>query len=174
MKLNPEYALFDGNMFVQMRGLLSDVSAPSGMDMLDLSIGEPQISSGSLLTDSVAAHNRDWQFYPKVPGTPAFTDAVCGYIGRRWPAAARLAKLRAQILPVPVTREPLALLGGLVRNTTPDAVVLVTNPFYHAWRAGALASGAEITFIDSHQSNDFIPDLAVAIHLFFFRRPPFS
>ncbi len=151
--------MFDANMFIQLREALRGITAPSGVEVLDLSIGEPQLSVGSLLTDSVAAHNCSWQFYPKVSGTPAFIDAVCGYIGRRWPVAAGLAKLRTQILPVPGTREPLALLGGLVRNTKPDAVALVTNPFYHAWRAGALASGAKIAFIDSHQSNNFIPDL---------------
>ena len=160
MKLNPEFRTFDANMFIQLREALEGISVPAGMEMLDLSIGEPQLSGGSLLTDSVAAHNGNWQFYPKVPGTPAFVDAVCGYIVRRWPGAAAFAKLHTQILPVPGTREPLALLGGLVRNTKPNSVALVTNPFYHAWRAGALASGAEITFIDSHQSNNFIPNLS--------------
>ncbi len=160
MKINPEYRIFDANMFIQLREALEGVSVPAGIEMLDLSIGEPQVSGGPLLTDSVAAHNGNWQFYPKVSGTSAFIDAVCGYIKRRWPCAAALAELRPQILPVPGTREPLAMLGGLVRNTKPDAVALVTNPFYHAWRAGALASGAEITFIDSHQSNNFIPDLS--------------
>ncbi len=160
MKLNPEYRMFDANMFVQLRATLQDIAVPDGMEMLDLSIGEPQLSVGTLLTDSVAAHNSNWQFYPKVPGTPAFVDAVCSYIGRRWPAAAGLTNLQTQILPVPGTRQPLALLGGLVRNTKKDAVALVTNPFYHAWRAGALASGAEIIFMDSHQSNNFTPNLS--------------
>ena len=54
MKLNPEYTLFDGNMFVQMRGLLADVSAPASLDMLDLSIGEPQVTGGALLGLAVA------------------------------------------------------------------------------------------------------------------------
>ena len=80
MKLNPEYRMFDANMFLQLRATLEGIVAPTGMEMLDLSIGEPQISGGSLLTDSVAAHNGDWQFYPKVLGTPAFTDAVCGAV----------------------------------------------------------------------------------------------
>ena len=53
MKLNPEYALFDGNMFVQMRSLLADIDLPSGTDMLDMSIGEPQIAGGDLLTGSI-------------------------------------------------------------------------------------------------------------------------
>lgn len=159
MKTNPEFGVFDGNMFLQLRGVLDGIQPPAGLDVLDLSIGEPQLPGGSLLMDGVAAHNRDWQFYPKVNGTPGFIDAVCGYIGRRWPDAASFAELRGQILPVPGTREPLALLGGIMRNTKPNAAALVTNPFYHAWRAGALASGAEITFIDSHKENGFLPDL---------------
>ena len=68
MKLNPEYALFDGNMFVQMRGLLADIDLPAGIDMLDMSIGEPQITGGDLLTSSVINHNDAWQYYPKVLG----------------------------------------------------------------------------------------------------------
>ena len=64
MKLNPEYCMFDANMFMQLRVALEGISAPAGMEMLDLSIGEPQLSGGSLLTDSVAAHNGNWQFYP--------------------------------------------------------------------------------------------------------------
>jgi len=160
MKLNPEYSIFDGNMFMQLRDALAGIEAPSGMEVLDLSIGEPQIPGGALLTNSVATHNDKWQFYPKVAGVPAFIDAVCGYIGRRWPSASGFAALREQILPVPGTREPLAMLGGLVRNTKTDSVALVTNPFYHAWRAGALASGGEIVFIDSLKANDFLPDLS--------------
>ena len=63
MKLNPDYSLFDGNMFVQMRTLLADLVAPAGRAVLDMSIGEPQIAAGDLLTSSMAAHNDGWQFY---------------------------------------------------------------------------------------------------------------
>ena len=98
MKLNPEYALFDGNMFVQMRGLLADVSAPTGMDMLDLSIGEPQVTGGSLLENSVTRHNDAWQYYPKAAGHPVFTAAIDRYIARRWPSAGGLVDLDRQML----------------------------------------------------------------------------
>ncbi len=159
MQLNPEYSLFDDNMFVKLRAALADVTPPAGLEMFDMSIGEPQLPAGTLLTDSLARHNKDWQFYPKAAGHSHFTDAVCGYIQRRWPSAASLAQLRSQILPVPGTREPLAFLGGLVHGTKPDAAALVTNPFYHAWRAGGIASGADIIFMDALQKNDFLPDL---------------
>ena len=160
MKLNPEYALFDGNMFVQMRALLADAEPPAGRDILDMSIGEPQLAGGDLLTRSLAAHNDGWQFYPKATGHPRFTQAVEGYVARRWPTATGLVDLEKQMLPVPGTREPLGLLGGLVRGTKAQAQALVANPYYHAWRAGALASGAQIRYLNSHAETGFVPDLA--------------
>ena len=41
MKLNPAHAIFDGNMFVQLRGLLESVTPPANLHVLDMSIGEP-------------------------------------------------------------------------------------------------------------------------------------
>jgi N-succinyldiaminopimelate aminotransferase len=110
------------------------------------------------LLDSVAKHNSAWQFYPKATGNARFIGAVQNYIDRRWPVASQLAD-DAQIIPVPGTREPLHLLGHLVAGTKPNAVALVTNPFYHAWRAGALASGGEIQFLNSGANHNFLPDL---------------
>jgi N-succinyldiaminopimelate aminotransferase len=160
MKLNPDYSLFDGNMFVQMRALLADLVAPAGRAVLDMSIGEPQIAAGDLLTRSMTAHNDGWQFYPKAKGHPRFTQAVDSYIGRRWPAAAGLIDLEKQMLPVPGTREPLGLIGGLVRGAKANAVALVANPYYHAWRAGALAADGDIRYLNALAETGFVPDLA--------------
>ncbi len=159
MKLNPAHAIFDGNMFVQLRSILEPITPHPSLPMLDMSIGEPQMPPCQLLLDSVAKHNAAWQFYPKATGNTRFIGAVQNYIDRRWPAASQLAD-DAQIIPVPGTREPLHLLGNLVAGTKPNAVALVTNPFYHAWRAGALASGAEIQFLNSGANHNFLPDLA--------------
>jgi len=158
MKLNPAHAIFDGNMFVQLRGLLDPITPPAGLRILDMSIGEPQQPPAALLIDSVARHNDEWQFYPKATGSPRFTAAVEGYIARRWPEAAGLADA-SQIIPVPGTREPLHFLGHLVHGSKPNAAALVTNPFYHAWRAGASASGGEVIWLNSGANHNFLPDL---------------
>ena len=158
MKLNPAHAIFDGNMFVQLRSILEQIVPHPSLPMLDMSIGEPQMPPCQLLLDSVAKHNSAWQFYPKATGNARFIGAVQNYIDRRWPVASQLAD-DAQIMPVPGTREPLHLLGHLVAGTKPNAVALVTNPFYHAWRAGALASGGEIQFLNSGANHNFLPDL---------------
>ena len=158
MKLNPAHAIFDGNMFVQLRSILEPIAPHPSLPMLDMSIGEPQMPPCQLLLDSVAKHNSAWQFYPKATGNVRFIGAVQNYIDRRWPVASQLAD-DAQIIPVPGTREPLHLLGHLVAGTKANAVALVTNPFYHAWRAGALASGGEIQFLNSGANHNFLPDL---------------
>ena len=80
MKLNPAHAIFDGNMFVQLRGLLESVTPPANLHVLDMSIGEPQQPPAALLIDSVSRHNDQWQFYPKATGSPRFTGAIEGYI----------------------------------------------------------------------------------------------
>ena len=159
MKLNPDYSVFDGNMFVQLRALLADVDLPEDKPMLDLSIGEPQLPVSSILTDGVHKYNAGWQFYPKANGTPRFRATIGEYIARRWPAAAGLVDTERAIAPVTGTREPLFMLGNLVQGTKADPVALVTNPFYHAWRAGGLASGSEIVFMNSDAAHDFLPDL---------------
>ena len=92
MKLNPTHAIFDGNMFVQLRAMLDTVTPPPNLPLLDMSIGEPQQPSSLYLLDSVARHNDKWQFYPKAVGNIRFTRAIEGYIARRWPEAAGLAK----------------------------------------------------------------------------------
>ena len=159
MRLNPAHAIFDNNMFSQLRAILELITPPSDLPVIDMSIGEPQMPPCQLLLDSVARHNIAWQFYPKATGNQRFIGAVQGYIDRRWPAASQLAD-NTQIIPVPGTREPLHLLGHLVAGTKSDAVALVTNPFYHAWRAGALASNAEIQFLNCGANHNFLPDLA--------------
>jgi len=165
MELNPEYRLFDGNMFVQMRALLEGETGPQDRELLDMSIGEPQIAGGDLLAQSLAGYNAGWQYYPKANGHPRFTAAIEGYVRRRWPAAGDLltsgaVDIEQQMLPVPGTREPLGLMGGLVRGTKARAKALVANPFYHAWRAGALASGGEIRYLNAMARDGFVPDLA--------------
>ena len=158
MKFNPSHTIFDGNMFVQLGALLDPITPPHNLPILDMSIGEPQKPPAKLLTDSITRYNEQWQFYPKATGSPHFTAAVETYIKRRWPEAAGLAD-RNQIIPVPGTREPLHLLGHLVSGSKANAAALVTNPFYHAWRAGALASGGEIIYLNSGANHNFLPDL---------------
>ena len=126
MKLNPAHAIYDDNMFLQLRSTLEGILPNPSLPVLDMSIGEPQISPCQLLLDSVAKHNADWQFYPKATGNARFIGSVQNYINRRWPSASQLAD-DTQIIPVPGTREPLHLLGQLVAGTKANAVAFLSS-----------------------------------------------
>ena len=84
----------------------------------------------------------DWNSYPKVKGNKKFYDDVKYYLNNRFNKIGDwLNPLDNYLLPVPGTREPLHMLGYCVRGTKPEPIALITNPFYHAWRAAGLMSG---------------------------------
>ena len=158
MKFSVQSAREGGNMFMRLHALLDDVAIPGGMEMLDLSIGEPQIEAGDIVKTSVAKHNGRWQYYPRATSNPRFTRAVEGYIARRWPSAAGLVDVASQMLPVPGSRSPLSSLGSLVRGTKARPVALVANPGYNASLEGAQSSGGEIRYLNSLGENGYVCD----------------
>ena len=164
MKLNPEFAIFDENAFVQARQALADLSPADNLDDIILTIGEPQMPAPALIAETLDKQLKEggghWQYYPKHVGNPAFLTAVHSYIERRFgQAAAGLVSPGKHIFPVPGTREPLHLLGACMAGVKDEAIALVSNPFYHAWRAGALASGGAIHYLNAVADNGFLPDL---------------
>ena len=157
---NPDLSIFDDNMFNQLRTHLAGLSAPQGMDEINLTIGEPQMPAPSLLADVIAAHSDSWQRYPKADGNQGFLDDVMQYIGYRFEQdVAAIIAPDKHIVPVVGTREPLHLLGQMVRNAKPDSIAYLPNPYYHAWRAGALGAGGEIRFMPTSAETGFLPDI---------------
>ena len=158
--LNPEFAIFDDNMFLQLRATLADVRPAEGMDVINLTIGEPQMPAPQLLTDTIMRHSDKWHSYPKADGDAEYRSDVHAYLGYRYGAKTQqLIDPEKHIVPVVGTREPLHMLGHMVRGAKPDAAALLPNPFYHAWRAGALGAGGDIVMLNATQETDYLPDL---------------
>ena len=158
--LNPAFAIFDDNMFAQLRAAIDDITPPKDLPVLNLTIGEPQLSAPKILTDTIAAHEDKWHSYPKADGDEAFRDDVHHYMGYRFGSAVyEMVDPSGHIVPVVGTREPLHLLGQMVRGAKPDSAALLPNPFYHAWRAGALGAGGDIIMLNVTNETDYLPDL---------------
>lgn len=157
---NPDFAAFDDNMFIQLRAHLQGLSVPADKAELNLTIGEPQLPAPDFVAQTIAAHHDQWQGYPKADGDAAFRDDVLGYISRRFGAeTAAIIDPDRHIVPVVGTREPLHLLGHMVRGVKDNAAALLPNPFYHAWRAGAIATGGEVVFLNATAETGYLPDL---------------
>ena len=147
-------------MFMQLRAHLTDVSPPAHMTELNLTIGEPQMPAPELLVSEIAKYPDGWRSYPKADGDAAFREDVRHYMGYRYgQAIAEAINPDTQIVPVVGTREPLHLLGQMVRGAKENSIALLPNPYYHAWRAGALGAGGDIYFMPTSQQTGFLPDL---------------
>ena len=158
---NPDFSLFNDNMFQKTRSLIENISPVAGMSEINMSIGEPQQDPPAFISKMLSQNKCDWSSYPKVKGNKKFYDDVKYYLNSRFNKIGDwLNPLDNYLLPVPGTREPLHMLGYCVRGTKPEPIALITNPFYHAWRAAGLMSGSNIHLMDACSENGYLPDLS--------------
>ncbi len=159
--LNPDFSIFNDNMFVQVRKILDPLSIKTNLSPLNLTIGEPQIPPPEWLARVLIEESGNWQSYPKAFASERFLDDLSQYFANRFPSVAHSFAFADHIVPVPGTREPLHLLGYCVKGAKENSAALVSNPFYHAWRAGALASGGEIIYLNATANTGFLADLDI-------------
>lgn len=157
--LNPDFSIFNDNMFIQTRQLLDGLPLNTDKPIIDLTIGEPKMPPPSWLNEVLISVSTNWQSYPKPAADDQFLDDLAVYFKQRFPAIAGKFDLQNHIVPVPGTREPLHLIGYCVKGAKPNSIAYIPNPFYHAWRAGALAAGGEIGYLNAFEKTGFLPDL---------------
>lgn len=147
--------------FDRLRALLDDV--PPGAEPVDMSIGAPRHPMPQFLADIIREHTADWQRYPPIRGTGALRGAIADWHARRYPSLAGRIDPDAHILPLAGSREGLVAATFLAlarRRDIARPVVLIPNPFYQAYAAGALAGGAEPVFLPAEMETGFLPDFA--------------
>ena len=59
--------------------------------------------------------------------------------------SSKIINFDKNLAPVPGTREALHLVGLISKNAQKNnSIAALTNPFYHAWKAGAIESDSKI------------------------------
>jgi aspartate/methionine/tyrosine aminotransferase len=141
----PDYA------FPRLRALLD--ARPPGGEPLSMSIGEPRHPVPDWMAAEIAAHAADFTRYPPNEGTPELRAAIAAWLRRRYGVAvdpdSRLCSLNG-------TRE--GLFNATLALCSEGAFVLVPNPFYQAYAAGALAAGARPVYVPATAGSGFLPD----------------
>ena len=100
----------------------------------------------ALLAETLHANDHLWGRYPPVSGTPAFREAVCAWLARRYGLPAGALDPERHVLPVAGTKEALFLIAQAVvpeRKAGRRPAVLMPNPFYNVYLGGAVFAGAE-------------------------------
>ena len=127
-----------------------------GADIIDLSIGDPDMPTPSHIVDRLRAAAGDPanHRYPSYEGMPAFRQAVAGWYGKRFGVS---LDPETEVLSLIGSKEgighiPMAFAG-------PGDVVLYSEPGYPVYPVSALFAGAEGYPMPLRRENGFLPDL---------------
>lgn len=146
--------------FMRLTDLLGD--AKPGMPVINISVGEPQHPVPPFVGPILAAHTADFGRYPGNAGTDRFRQTVAAWINRRYKLARPIEPL-SEVLVLGGSREGL-FLGAIaakrfVGERPGKPAILVPNPFYAPYSAGAVAAECEPVYLDATAQNGFLPDL---------------
>ena len=146
--------------FVRLRELLGDI--PPGKPAISMAVGEPQHPIPPFVGPVIAAHIEEFGRYPMNKGLDAFGAAVAKWLNLRY-ALERPVDPATEVLVLNGTREGLFLAAlAAKRWVKPRAgrpAVLIPNPFYAAYAAGALAADCEPVYLPATAATGFLPNL---------------
>jgi N-succinyldiaminopimelate aminotransferase len=146
--------------FVRLAELVADVKP--GRPVIDLGVGEPKHPVPDFVGPVMSAHIKEFRRYPRNEGTPQFRRAAAEWAARRY-GLGRVPDPDREVLVLNGSREGL-FLGALaakrhVANRAGRPAILVPNPFYAAYSAGATAADCEVVYMPTTRQTGFLPDL---------------
>jgi aspartate/methionine/tyrosine aminotransferase len=146
--------------FARLNDLLA--GTPPGKRPIAVSVGEPQHPVPAFVAPVLAASIAEFGRYPVNKGIEPFRAAVAQWLGRRYDLP-RAVDPEAEVLVLNGTREGLFLAAVAARRWVTlrrgPPVILIPNPFYAAYWAGADVAGCEPVYLSATAETDFLPDL---------------
>ena len=158
--INKDFDVLKNWMFGSLSSLLDNTPPNPDLNVLKMSIGEPQLGPPNFIKDKFDVFFDYWGKYPPSGPIPILSDAIRNYLIKRFPGSENLIDLDKNIVPVPGTREALHLVGLISKNKDKkNSLAVLTNPFYHAWKAGAIQSDSKILWINAKKENNYNPNI---------------
>ncbi len=158
--LSPVRADIGRSPFVRLRELLGD--APPGKPAISLAVGEPQHGVPAFVGPILAAHIEEFGRYPMNKGLDETCAAVAGWLSRRF-SLPRPINPDKEVLVLNGSREGLFLAAiaaaRFVQNRRGTPAMLIPNPFYAAYAAGAVAASCEPVYLPATAATGFLPDV---------------
>src|SRR5450432_3892618 len=143
---------------------LTELLAPyqPGKPLIMLSLGEPQHPVPGFVGPVLAKHVADFGRYPIAKGIEPFRRAAATWLSTRFDLP-RGIDPETELLVLNGSREGLffaALTAArYVGERRGKPAILIPNPFYPAYAAGARAAGCEAIYLPTTLANGFLPDL---------------
>ena len=143
---------------------LAELLAPHqpGKPLITLSLGEPQHPVPGFVGPVLAKYIGDFGRYPIAKGIEPFRRAAANWLSSRFQLP-RAIDPDSEILVLNGSREGLFLAAiaaaRYVGGRRGKPAILMPNPFYPAYAAGARAAQCEPIFLPTTLANGFLPDL---------------
>ena len=158
--INKDFDVLKNWMFGSLSSLLDNKPPNPNLNVLKMSIGEPQLGPPEFIRNKFDDFFDYWGKYPPSNAIPILSEAISTYLSKRFPGSEKIVDLDKNVVPIPGTREALHLVGLISKNNQKrNSVAILTNPFYHAWRAGAIESGSKIIWLNAKKDNNYNPNL---------------
>lgn len=133
-----------------------------GKPPINLTVGEPRHAVPAFVGPALQASLGDFNRYPAIKGTDAFRATVAAWLDRRFALNGAIDP-ETMVLPLNGSREGLFFAALEARRRlaakTDRPAVLLPNPFYQAYAAGAVGAGCEPILLPAGPETGFLPDL---------------
>src|SRR6516225_11577609 len=133
-----------------------------GKPLITLSLGEPQHPVPGFVGPVLAEHIAEFGRYPLARGIEPFRKAAADWLSTRFKLP-RPVDPESEILVLNGSREGLFFAALTAASTIGERkgrpAILMPNPFYPAYGAGARAAGCEQIYLPTTLENGFLPDL---------------
>ncbi|WP_407177787.1 aminotransferase class I/II-fold pyridoxal phosphate-dependent enzyme [Bradyrhizobium sp. STM 3562] len=133
-----------------------------GKPLITLSLGEPQHPLPGFVGDVLAQHIAEFGRYPLAKGIEPFRKAAAAWLSTRFKLP-RPVDPESEILVLNGSREGLFFAAitaaRYVGERRGRPAILMPNPFYPVYGAGARAAGCELVYLPTTPANGFLPEL---------------
>ncbi|HWL11540.1 MAG TPA: aminotransferase class I/II-fold pyridoxal phosphate-dependent enzyme [Ureibacillus sp.] len=157
MKVIPskKMSLFEPAIFSNLKKYAKQQEEAFGLDLIDLSLGSPDIPPHEMLRKSISNLSKQSSSYGyTLTGSTEFYEAVARYYKR---------VKKVDLVPETEIVQTIGSQEGLVHLPIafcdPGDFVLTTNPGYVAYAAGINLAGATPFYIPLDENRGFLPDL---------------
>ncbi|WP_059173506.1 LL-diaminopimelate aminotransferase [Bacillus sp. FJAT-27445] len=156
MKITPSTVLekLPSGIFLDLANRKQEL-LKQGIDVIDLSVGSPDLPPSPLVTETIAKYSSDPLNYGyTLKGTAEFSEAVSYFYKKRYNADIIAEK---EVLQLMGSQDGLSHLALALVN--PGDYVLVPDPGYPIYEASVKIAGAEAYPMPLLEENDFLPVL---------------
>ncbi len=142
---------FEKYPFEKLAELLADVVPNEEYALSALTIGEPKFETPEFIQNTLKESTSTLQKYPASAGLPELKKAMINFVDTRFNVSLQMD----QIIPTFGTREALFNFPQFALFDKKEPTIAFTNPFYQIYEGAAIASRAEVIYINLTKENNF-------------------